>query len=102
MMAIMYNKYMGATDAFDAEKMDKNCSLEMNIFSNNWNKKALFGMYDMSICNSHVIYKHYHPKVGLRKFVYQLHAEIHAIAMGKPLPPPREFPFPPSFISAIC
>ena len=89
MMAIMYNKHMGATDAFDSEKMDKNCSLEMNIFSNNWSKKALFGLLDMSIVNSHIIYKHYHKKVGLREFVMQLHAELLAIGMGRPLPPPR-------------
>ena len=91
MLAIMYNKFMGATDAFDGEKMDRNCSIEMNIFSKNWSKKAMFGMFDMAMANSHIVYKFYHPSVTHRQFVMQLHAEIMALGLGRPLPPPRKF-----------
>ena len=91
MLAIMYNKFMGATDAFDGEKMDRNCSIEMNIFSKNWSKKAMFGMFDMAMTNSHIVYKFYHPSVTHRQFVMQLHAEIMALGLGRPLPPPRKF-----------
>lgn len=85
-LAIFYNMLMGATDAFDRLKLNRNTSLELCIISNSWSKKMQFALLDQAITNSYIIYKYHHPHVEHHDFVELLHGQLLAMALGRPVP----------------
>ena len=83
---IEYNDGMGGTDSFDRLKLNETTSMEMAIISKNWNHRLTFGLLDMSLVNSYIIYREHHPNITHRAFMKQLVEELYCLAKGVCMP----------------
>ena len=77
LMDLHYNKFMGGTDQFDRLKLNRCTSLERNIVAKNWSLKLIFGLYDMGVTNSFIVWRENHPKADHTDYFIRLHSQVY-------------------------
>ena len=59
------------------------------MLSNRWYDRLFWGLIDMAITNSYIIYSHFHPGIEHAEFFQMLAEELFFVGKGMQLPPRR-------------
>ena len=91
-MAREYNQEgMGGGDSNDRMKLARRTSCEMNLVSKRWDWRLFWGLMDIAITNSFILYSFFHKNTTHSQFFFELAFEWFKVAKngGRELPQKR-------------